>query len=201
MIRKNIVNVALGILLIGLIMSVIKINNPENAQKTKITGTTSTESIKKGKIEGRIWLSPINQDLKANQNFDMEIVMDAGKKNIGAFNLNLNFDTDKINIDTTKGVDTKIDTGRGFNKGPDAKEYVIMSNSNDVAKGKFRLAGMGVTETANGTEKHMITIHAKTTEAFISGQTEIILKVNEFSDTLGNSIVTEKSSMATVTVK
>ncbi len=201
MTRKNIINVGLGLILVWLVVGVAKINNTTKTQDTKTTDITSTESIEQGEAEGRIWLSPISQDLEANQNFDIEIVMDTGDKNIGAFNLNLNFDTTKINIDITRGIDTKVDTGRGFNKGSDAKEYIIMSNSEDISKGSFRLAGMGITKPADKTEKQMIIIHAKTTETFTEGKTEMTLKVEEFSDTLGKTITTEDNTKATITIK
>lgn len=204
MIRKNIINVGLGLILVWLVVGVIKMNNTTDTQSTKSTKDTTTEnseSIEDEKAEREVWLSPDSQELEANQDFDIEVVMGASDKNIGAFNLNLNFDTDKINIDTTKGIDVKVDTGRGFDKGADAEEYIIMSNSEEVNEGRFRLAGMGITKATDKTEKHMIVIHAKTTDSFTEGKTEITLKVGEFSDTLGKAIATKKNVKATVAIK
>jgi len=197
MIRKNIVNVALGILLLVLIISVIRMNNPKNIQKTKPTKKIVTKNTEKSNI----WILPASQTLKAGQEFDMEIIMNTQNKDVGAFNLSLNFDPSKIIINTEQGVDIKADTGKGFHKGNDAKEYIIMSNSDNVSKGKFRLAGMGITKTVNGEEKHMVIIHAKTTNKFTSGKTEITLKVNEFSDILGKPIATGESSTATIIIQ
>jgi hypothetical protein len=201
MTRKNIINVGLGLILVWLVVGVVKINNTTKTQDTKTTDTTSTESIEQGEAEGRIWLSPISQDLTANQNFDIEIVMDTAGKDVSTFNVYLDFDVTKINIDTAQGIDIKADSGRGFHKGSDAGEYIMMSNSEDVNDGHFRLAGIGVAKTANGAEERMVIIHAKTTDTFTSGKTELTLRVDEFSDKMGNAIATESNEGATITIK
>jgi len=175
---------------------VVRINNPKNIQGVQKGVVAKIEDVAKGDI----WILPTSQDLSPNQDFDIEVMMNTGGKDVGAFNVSLDFDSSKINIDISKGVDITSDTGRGFAKGSNMKEYTVMSNSGEISKGHFRLAGIGVIKTTNGVEKQMAIIHAKTTATFTSGSTELTLEINEFSDKLGHTILTDKNSAITITV-
>ncbi len=139
--------------------------------------------------EGKIKLLPANQNLKADQNFDIEVLVDTGGKNLGAFNMYLDFDPTQITIDTSQGVDSKSDTGKGFDKGLDTANYMMMSNSDDIDKGHFRFAGITASGYVNGKDKHLIVIHAKAIKA---GNTkDLSLRVNELSDELGHALIGE----------
>ncbi len=188
MTRKNIIDIGLGLILIWLVIGVMRINKPTDNQNVI---SANDKDLKRIKVENKAWegkiqLLPANQDLKVNQNFDMEVLVDTGGKNLGAFNMYLDFDPTQITIDTSRGIDTKSDTGKGFDKGLDTVDYTMMSNSDDIDKGHFRFAGITASGYANGKDKHLIVIHAKAIKA---GNTKnLSLRVNELSDELGHPL-------------
>ena len=49
--------------------------------------------------EGDVWITPANTNANTNQNFDIEVLVDTGGKDIGAFNMYLDFDPARITID------------------------------------------------------------------------------------------------------
>jgi len=138
--------------------------------------------------EGDVWLTPVTQELGASTGFDMEVHIDTGGKNLGAFNMYFDFDPTDMTIDVTQGIDPSSDTGRGFHKGGDTANYMMMSNSEDIANGHFRFAGITASNYANGNNQHIITIHAETTAEFTSGSSSLELRVNELSDELGHAL-------------
>ena len=138
--------------------------------------------------EGDVWLTPVTQELGASTGFDMEVRIDTGGKNLGAFNMYFDFDPTDMTIDVTQGIDPSSDTGRGFHKGGDTANYMMMSNSEDIANGHFRFAGITASNYANGNNQHIITIHAETTAEFTSGSSSLELRVNELSDELGHAL-------------
>ncbi len=128
--------------------------------------------------EGDIWLTPVSQDVGSDTNFEMEVHMDTGGKDLSAFNMYFDFDPDLVEIDTTQGTD-------GVDKGADASSYLMVVNITDIANGHLRFAGITASGYANGSDVHLVTIYAKTTAGFTSGSTQLSLRVNEISDELG----------------
>ena len=131
--------------------------------------------------EGDVWLTPVSQTLGSSENFDMEVRMDTGGKNIGAFNMYFDFTTSDISIDTTQG-------DSGIDKGADISSYSALVNADDIVNGHIRFGGMTVSGYANANDIHLATIHAQTTAGFTSETSSLILRVNELSDELGNAL-------------
>ncbi len=148
--------------------------------------------------EGDVWIAPTTQEIGANTNFDIDVHIDTGGKNLGAFNMYLDFDPTKITIDTIRGVNPSLDTGKGFDKGLDTINYIMTSNSGDIANGHFRFAGITANGYANGNNKHLITIHVKTMVA--EGTTSLSLRVNELSDDFGHVLTAGNITGAIATV-
>ncbi len=138
--------------------------------------------------EGDVWHSPPLQHAGVNQNFDIAVFINTGGRNLGAFDIYLDFDTAKVTIDTTQGEDPDTDSGKGFHKGSDAGNYIILSNPNDIVNGHFRFAGISAGPHANGSSEHLIIIHAKTTDAFTSGVSTLTLRIINLVDELGQTI-------------
>jgi hypothetical protein len=139
--------------------------------------------------EGDVLITPSTQTIAAGQNFDIEVVVDTGSKTLGAFDVQLNFDQTKVTIDTTLGDAPAEDSGKGFTKGSDATNYTMMSNSDDVASGHFRVGGVAATGGASGNSQHIIVIKAKSLASFTAGSTTFSVVVNELSDELGHTFV------------
>lgn len=201
---KNMGNLLLGGILIILIIMVARINNPKNSTETKNIKNTKNEKIKSEQenlTKGSVWISSSKQNLKPGEEFDIKVMVNTGEVSVGAINLYLDFDSSKVSINKTQGIDINEDSGRGFIKGLDGENYTIMSNINDVEKGQLRLAGINVAEEKNNGDKHLITIKAKTLESFVAGETELKLRVNELSDILGKTIITENVTGQTITSK
>ncbi len=192
--KQNIIDIGLGLVLVWLIVGVVRINNSNNHQNTNLVKNTSVGQQEKNnqKNNVKVWLVPVDKELKADQNFDIEVLIDTGGKNLGAFNMYLDFDPTKITIDTTQGIDPSSDTGRGFDKGSDTTSYTIMSNSDDIANGHFRFAGITASGYANGNSEHLIIIHAKAIKTV--NTKNLSLRVGKLSDELGHSIVNNTSS-------
>ena len=133
--------------------------------------------------EGDVWITPTVQSVKPSTNFDIEVHVDTGGKNLGGFNMYLDFDASKLTIDTTQGTN-------GIDKGNDTSNYTIDSNTTDITNGHLRFAGITASGYANGSNVHIITIHAKTTSGFTSGNSNLSLRVNELFDELGNPLAT-----------
>ena len=131
--------------------------------------------------EGDVWLTPTNQTVGTSQNFDMEVHMDTGGKDLGAFNMYFDFEATEVTVDTTQGTD-------GIDKGTDTSSYTILSNPDDIANGHFRFAGMTASSYANGSDVHLVTIHAQSTAGFTSGTSDLDLRVNELSDEIGQAL-------------
>ncbi len=132
-------------------------------------------------VEGDTWIIPANQTMRLNQNFDIEIHLDTGGKDVGAFNMYFDFDPSQISVDITQG-------NNGLENGTDTTGYMVVSNADDITNGHYRFAGITSSDYANGSDVHLITIHAKTILSATSGNTALIVRVNELSDALGYSM-------------
>ena len=130
--------------------------------------------------EGDVWLTPTNQNVGTSQNFDMEVHMDTGGKDLGAFNMYFDFDAAEVTIDLTNND--------GIDRGSDTSSYTIMSNPDDIANGHFRFAGMTASNYANGSDVHLVTIHAQSTAGFTEGTSDLDIRVNELSNELGQAL-------------
>ncbi len=150
-------------------------------------------------VEGDVWLTPVNSDVETSQNFDVEVHIDTGAKDLGAFNVFFDFDATKMTIDLTQGEDPTADSGKGFHKGADAAGYMMMSNAGDISNGHFRFAGIAGGGYANGSNQHIVTIHVQSTVGFIAGVENLTLRVNELSDELGHALTTGTVTLATAT--
>lgn len=136
---------------------------------------------------GDVWLRPASATLGANQNFDLEIMIDSGEKNISILNLYLDFDPSKLKVNTTAGVD-------GLDKGADASEHIFLANTEDLANGHYRLASICAQGCAKGGDAQVTTIHMATLAGFSSGYADISIRVNELADELNVAIPTAKIS-------
>lgn len=75
-----------------------------------------------------------------------------------------------------------------------------MTNSDDIANGHLRFAGITTSGYANGNDVHIATIHAKTTSAFTSGTTSLSLRVNQLLDEYSTTLLSGTITGATVTL-
>ncbi len=151
--------------------------------------------------EGDVWITPNMQEIGANTNFDIDVHIDTGGKNLGAFNMYLDFDASQVTIDEMQvaisiyanasgSITLDNNALRGFDRGSDTQNYMMLSNIDDINNGNFRFAGIHSTDEANGNNVHVITIHAQTTSSFTSGSSNFSLRVNELSDELGHALST-----------
>lgn len=141
--------------------------------------------------EGDVWLTPAEQDIGSGENFNMEVHMDTGGKDLGAFNMYFDFDASFVEIDTTQGDD-------GIDKGVDTSSYLLFPNIADIDNGHLRFAGIAASGYASGSDVHLVTIHAKTTVGFTADSTSLSLRVNEISDELGGALTSGSITGATV---
>lgn len=128
--------------------------------------------------EGDVWLIPVSQTLGASENFDIEVHMDTGGKKLGVFNMYFDFYTDNIAINTDQG-------DNGADKGADVSSYSVIVNADDISNGHLRFGGMTASGYADGSDVHLVTIHAKTTSNFASGTASLSLQINELANELG----------------
>ncbi len=124
-------------------------------------------------------------ELTAGQNFDIEVFIDTSGRDLGAFDVYFDFAPTQMIVDLSQGENPGEDSGRGFHKGSDTSEYIMMSNSEDVANGHFRFAGIAAQNNANGNKEHLATIHAKCVEAFAIENAGFAFRINALSDELG----------------
>ena len=141
--------------------------------------------------EGDTWITPASQNVGASQDFSIEVHIDTGGKDIGVFNMYLDFDPSLVTVDTTQGTD-------GADKGADTTDYTVMSNVDDIANGHYRFAGMTASGHANSGDAHLVTIHMQTTSSFTSGTASLDLRINELSDELGQALTTGTITGATI---
>ncbi len=142
--------------------------------------------------QGDIRLTPVDSSLAPSQSFDIDLYLDTGGSDIGAFNMYLDFDASDITVDTSSGDD-------GLSLGVDATNYSIMANPDDIANGHYRFAGICAQNCANVGEVHLLTIHLKTTAGFDSGSSNLSIRVNELANELGATISTGDLTGATIT--
>ena len=128
--------------------------------------------------EGNTWLMPANFNASIDTGFNVEVHMDTGGKDIGAFNLYFDFDPTKVTVDTSIG-------NNGLDNGADTASYTIMSNADELASGHYRFAGIATSNHANGSDVHLVTIHA---HGLIKGPVDLNLRLNELSDKNGASM-------------
>ncbi len=139
--------------------------------------------------EGDTWITPINESLSANQNFDVRVYVDTGIKKLNVFSMYLDFDPTYITVDISQGENPGANDGKGFHKGANTQNYTMGSNSGDIANGHFRFAGMAGISGTVGSNQHIITIHLKTTAAFTSGTTSLALRVDEMAEAQEDDIL------------
>ncbi len=122
-----------------------------------------------------------DSNLAPSESFDVELHLDTGGSDIGAFNMYLDFDATDVSIDLASGDD-------GISLGADATNYSIMANPDDIANGHYRFAGICAQNCANVGEVHLVTIHLETTAGFNSGNSDLFIRINELADELGLTI-------------
>ncbi len=142
--------------------------------------------------EGDVWITPTNQNVDASTNFDIEVHVDTGGKNLGGFNMYFDFTASYVTVDTTQGTE-------GVSVGDDASIFDPLTvNSTDITNGHLWFTGANATGI-NGNDVHIATIHAKTTSGFTSGTTNLSLRVNELLDELSVALTPGTITGATVT--
>ena len=142
--------------------------------------------------EGDVWLIPVSQDVTAGSSFDAEVHMDTGTKDIGAFNMYLDFDDSDVMVDIDSGDD-------GISVGDDTGSYMLDVNTDNISSGHYRFAGVcNSSSCSGGSDVHLVTIHMDADSGFTSGSSDLSLRVNELSDELGGNISTGSITDATV---
>ncbi len=149
--------------------------------------------------EGDVWLSPNEISLDGGDDFNLEVHIDTGSKNLGAFNMFFDFDPNKIEVNLTQG-NVETDNKKGLSKGLDAQNYTMMLNAGDVSNGHFRFAGMAASNYLHGGDKHLVTLHLKVKDNASSGSTSVSLRINELSDELGNALSLGSTSGANIII-
>ncbi len=139
--------------------------------------------------EGDVWITPTTQEIGANTNFDIDVHIDTGGKNLGAFNMYLDFDASKVTIDTTQGSD-------GISKTATTINYSVLANPNDISNNHYRFAGIHQ-EGIGGNDVHVVTIHAKTTANFTDSVT-ITPRISELSNELGHALNSGNMTYTTI---
>ncbi len=161
---------------------------PQNVNTEKKEENKKAPQIKKvGNVD--VWTAPLGENIKPGQNFDILMFMNTRGSKIGTFNINLDYNSEFILINTELG-NVKSDNGYGLSKGKDTEKYSVMSNTNDISKGTIRFVGIDTIENtmASGEKIHLVTIHAKTTDKFVPGKTTIKLRINELANELGQPL-------------
>jgi hypothetical protein len=124
--------------------------------------------------------------------FSIEIHANTNNNDLGAFNISLSYPQASVSIDKTQGdVNAK-----GMSKGNDISGYSVMSNP-EAASNQFRFAGITGSNFANGSNVHLITIHAKTSGA-IPNTSIFTLTVNELVNELGQAITPQQLTIKIV---
>ena len=137
-------------------------------------------------------LSVIPSDFNDSGKLDVEIHLDTKNKLLGAMNFFFDFDSSKVLIDETRGLDITKDSGKGFHYSVATSNYTLMSNSSENTNGHFRLAAIAAfannADYAIGNSVHVVTIHLQKQPTFNSGDVSIRFRINEKSDDLGKTI-------------
>ncbi len=160
--------------------------------------------------EGDIWLTTTDTIVEAGEYFDVEIHTDTGGKKLGGFDFGVNFDSSKLSInktinassiytDSNGNVSLDVDSIKGFGRGNNTQNYMMMSNTNDTDNGNFRISGIKVEDEANGNNVHVATIHMQVKGDAV-GNANIDLEVNGYLDELGHAINVGNISGLTVTI-
>jgi hypothetical protein len=139
--------------------------------------------------EGDLWLSPVTSSVNPGNSFDVEVHMDTGGKNLGAFNITFNFTASEVEFDLTQG-DVETDGKKGMSKGADTSGSFMMLNAEHVNSGEYSFAGIAGSNWANGSDVHLATLHLKTKASFVSGSSNLSMVLNEASDELGHALET-----------
>jgi peptidoglycan hydrolase-like protein with peptidoglycan-binding domain len=140
---------------------------------------------------GDVWLNPSSFTLGANESFNVQVFADTGSAELGSFDLYLDFSYNDVTVDMDEG-------NNGITLGSNATNYEIESNGDDISNGHYRFAGICAQDCASGDNVHLITIHMKTRSSFTSGSSQLSLRINTLSNTLGSSIASGDTAGTTV---
>ncbi len=130
--------------------------------------------------EGDIWLTSNQTELGANQTFDLQLYIDTGGKNLGAFDFFLDFNSALLTIDTANGEN-------GIDKGVAAENYTILANIDNINTGHYRFSGICAQNCANNDNAQIAIIHLLT-KNISTDNTVLSLRLNKLTDDYGHDL-------------
>ncbi len=154
---------------------------------TKKALKQSGKTIVKNESKSDVWLYSTNENLKSGEDFDINVYANTKGNNLGVFALDFNFDKNILVVDISKGKD-------GLSKGRDGENFIVMSNPNDISDGHFRFSGICAQDCANGDQKHIATIHAKSEADLNFSDIANQLELKELADDFGKPIAFEEKN-------
>ncbi|MEW6570084.1 MAG: hypothetical protein AB1390_02745 [Nitrospirota bacterium] len=138
---------------------------------------------------GDVWISPGSAGVNASGTFDLEVLVNSGTQKLGAYQFNIIFNKDLINVDTTKGTEG-VDAGaQGF--------FAAVNTNNNT--GSLTVNGFDGTGKGPGTSLRVLIVHFKAFSTI--GSTNIGLSVSTLADINGYTIGTPSGQGATVTIQ
>jgi hypothetical protein len=127
--------------------------------------------------------------VNASSTFDLEVLVNSGTQKLGAYQFNITFNKDLINVDTTKGTN-------GVSAGLDG--FISAVNTNN-STGSLIINGFDVYGKGPGSSLRVLIIHFKAFDTL--GSTNIVLSVEVLKDIDINTIGTPSGQGATVTIQ
>jgi hypothetical protein len=136
---------------------------------------------------GEVWLIPENQEVSNGASFTTEVHCHTGLQELGAYGIDLYFDSAIIVVDTLVGDESGVD------EGPDG--FIAAINPND--DGVLKTSGFDTGGTGPGSDLHILTIHWK---AIGRGTSSINIDVRNMTDPDTEDIGTLNGISGSVTV-
>jgi hypothetical protein len=119
-------------------------------------------------------------------------MVDTGGRKLGGFHMKVNFDPQKIIVDTVYG-------NQGVTQGADGG-YNIYVNASNIQSGQYQLNGLTANNFLQGSDKELVIVHFKALQAATLGQSDITLQIVEFNNELAEPIPVNESSISTITI-
>ncbi len=163
--------IALPFILVIFIVAFVLLNASKPAVNNLQVNVLETQNI---------WFEVEKKNIKVGEDFDFNIFINTSKKELGAFAFDFNFLNENFTINIDKG-------DSGITKGSDAKNFMIMSNPNDVSSNHFRFSGICAKNCLQGGDKHLVVVHAKAKSGLLIPEIANWLEVKELSNTLGKT--------------
>ena len=112
--------------------------------------------------------------ISSMDNFDVEVYVNTKDNDIGGYDITLEFNPNKLEVDTSQGSDGVDSAVNG---------YQIVANTQGISDGVYKV--MGIKASApyiHGESELMITIHLRAKSGFVSGDSALNLVVETVAD-------------------